>query len=603
VFVLLAEKLYDNNAATMNMTKKINVNFSSLVGLKAELLRKQAEVNEVRLKTEPINAPLSKKKSKKSADNVEGNAKRSIDSEDIVAHKKSKLMLEAKTRLYERLKKSKNNDKFLVDFENKVDEPDEEFVDETINEDYPIEPEENWVEYQDCFGRTRKCLREDLPHMQKKDDLIKQEVMKKHFDEDKEEESKEQYPVPEKEPEIEIMRRKWEEQTQKLADKIDIHYQDILFDEARTHGVGYYAFSQDEEERAKQQENLTNLRKETEKKQKEMKEIKELKDRMEQNRLKAARIRQRIRAGLPAEPTEEELAQEKLINSTKNISTDKDNESERTEKDEEKSIEKVDRTSASNDESTSNEESTQRKETNDEDKIKAFGELLGKKNHWHVMSQEEWIAKCRAQRISEFGPIYDNFISAEFYNSSQSIDKQSTDKENKKSDNADTCNSQKSVEEFNNLQNCEDSNDSVANGTILKDIDSNSQNNNLLEYNAANSDSHDLAENTIGPTLTPAVTLPQKQATISYPLSHLSSNYSRNVYGYPGIYTPEQQKQTDDMKNIPLPDENEVLASTSSSASHTNEQESLLPSINEDKIMAGLKYLREKFEESHSKYT
>lgn len=339
----------------MNMTKKINVNFSSLVGLKAELLRKQAEVNEARLKTEPVNASptLSKKKSKKTtADNIEGNAKRSIDSEDIVAHKKSKLMLEAKARLYERLKKSKNNnDKFLVDFENKVDEPDEESVDETINEDYPIEPEENWVEYQDCFGRTRKCLREDLPHMQKKDDLIKQEIMKKHLDEDKEEESKEQYPVSEKEPEIEIMRRKWEEQTRKLADKVDIHYQDILFDEARTHGVGYYAFSQDEEERAKQQENLTNLRKETEKKQKEMKEIKELRDRMEQNRLKAARIRQRIRAGLPAEPTEEELAQEKLINSAKNISTDKDNESERTEKNDEKSIEKIDHTSASNDES------------------------------------------------------------------------------------------------------------------------------------------------------------------------------------------------------------------------------------------------------------
>lgn len=579
----------------MNMTKKINVNFSSLVGLKAELLRKQAEVNEVRLKTEPVNATptLSKKKSKKTADNVGGNAKRSIDSEDIVAHKKSKLMLEAKARLYERLKKSKNNnDKFLVDFENKVDEPDEEFVNETINEDYPIEPEENWVEYQDCFGRTRKCLREDLPHMQKKDDLIKQEIMKKHLDEDKEEESKEQYFVPEKEPEIEIMRRKWEEQTRKLADKVDIHYQDILFDEARTHGVGYYAFSQDEEERAKQQENLTSLRKETEKKQKEMKEIKELKDRMEQNRLKAARIRQRIRAGLPAEPTEEELAQEKLINSAKNISTDKDNESERTEKDEEKSIEK-DRTSASDD------ESTQRKETNDEDKIKAFGELLGKKNHWHVMSQEEWVAKCRAQRISEFGPIYDNFTSAGFYNSSQSIDKQSTDTENEKSDNPNTCNSQKSVEEFNNLQNHEDSNNSVTNETTLKDIDSNSQNNNLPEYNAANSDSHNLSENAVEPALTPAVTLPQKQATISYPLPHLSSNYSRSVYGYPGIYMPEQQKQTDDMKNIPLPGANDVLASTSSS--HTNEQESLSRNINEDKIMAGLKYLREKFEESHSK--
>ncbi|KAG5348273.1 CC174 protein, partial [Acromyrmex charruanus] len=584
----------------MNMTKKINVNFSSLVGLKAELLRKQAEVNEVKLKTESINISplLNKKKNKKIiADDVEKNIKKSMDSEDIIAHKKSKLMLEAKARLYERLKKSKNNnDKFLVDFENKLDEPDEEFVDEMIDKEYPIEPEENWVEYQDCFGRTRKCLREDLPHMQKKDELIKHEIMKKHIDEDKEED-KEQYPVQEKEPEIEIMRRKWEEQTRKLVDKVDIHYQDILFDEARTHGVGYYAFSQDEEERTKQQENLANLRKLTERKQREMKETKELKERLEQNRLKAARIRQRIRAGLPAEPTEEELAQEnKLTNSNDDINTSK---VESAEKDKENSKEKVD------DASTSINESIQEEKTSDEDKIKAFGELLSKKNHWHIMSQEEWVDKCRAQRISEFGPVYDNFKSTGFYNSSQSIDEHLTHKENKELDNIETCNSQESIEESDdNLQNHEGSNESVDNETVsvVKDIDSNSQNNktDLPEYNAADNSSESF-ENTIGPTLTPTVTLPnlsQRQATVSYPLSHLSSNYSRNIYGYSEIYMSEQQQTTMD---IPLPGENNILPLASNSVTHTNKQESLSRSINEDNIMAGLKYLRKKFEASHSK--
>lgn len=572
------------------MTKKINVNFSSLVGLKAELLRKQAEVNEVRLKTEPMNVPppLSKKKSKKTVgDGAEGNTKRSMDSEDIVAHKKSKLMLEAKARLYERLKKSKNNnDKFLVDFENKLDEPDEEIVDETINEEYPIEPEENWVEYQDCFGRTRKCLREDLSHMQKKDELIKQEIMK-NLGQDKEEENNQQCSIQEKEPEIEIMRRKWEEQTRKLGDKVDIHYQDILFDEARTHGVGYYAFSQDEEERIKQQENLANLRKETEKKQREMKEIKELKERMEQNRLKAARIRQRIRAGLPAEPTEEELAQEK-VNLTENIVKD----DKSVEKDKEECDEKTDHISANIN------EPAQEKETSDEDKIKAFGELLDKKNHWHVMSQEEWVDKCRAQRISEFGPVYDNFVSAGFYDSSQSIEQSLTHKKPEKPDNADT---QKFNEESNNLQNHEDNKDSVSNETITvaKNINNINQNKNLPECDTASRNSHELSESTIGPILTPTVSLPQRQATVSYPLSHLTSNYSRNVYGYSDIYIPEEQK-IDDM-NIPLPDENN--SSSSSSVSHTSKQESLSRSINEDTIMAGLKYLREKFEESHSKCT
>ncbi|KAG5319985.1 CC174 protein, partial [Pseudoatta argentina] len=584
----------------MNMTKKINVNFSSLVGLKAELLRKQAEVNEVKLKTESINISplLNKKKNKKIiADEVEKNTKKSMDSEDIIAHKKSKLMLEAKARLYERLKKSKNNnDKFLVDFENKLDKPDEEFVDEMIDKEYPIEPEENWVEYQDCFGRTRKCLREDLPHMQKKDELIKHEIMKKHIDEDKEED-KEQYPVQEKEPEIEIMRRKWEEQTRKLVDKVDIHYQDILFDEARTHGVGYYAFSQDEEERTKQQENLVNLRKLTERKQREMKETKELKERLEQNRLKAARIRQRIRAGLPAEPTEEELAQEnKLTNSNDDINTSK---VESAEKDKENSKEKVD------DASTSINESIQEEKTSDEDKIKAFGELLSKKNHWHIMSQEEWVDKCRAQRISEFGPVYDNFKSTGFYNSSQNIDEHLTHKENKELDNIETCNSQESIEESDdNLQNHEGSNESVDNETVsvVKDIDSNNQNNktDLPEYNAADNSSESF-ENTIGPTLTPTVTLPnlsQRQATVSYPLSHLSSNYSRNIYGYSEIYMSEQQQTTMD---IPLPGENNILPLASNSVTHTNKQESLSRSINEDNIMAGLKYLRKKFEASHSK--
>lgn len=592
----------------MNMTKKINVNFSSLVGLKAELLRKQAEVNEARLKSEPVGAPpppLSKKRSKKTvADGGERSAKRPVDSEEIVAHKKSKLMLEAKARLYERLKRSRNNnDKFLVDFENKLDEPDEEFVDETIDEEYPVEPEENWVEYQDCFGRTRKCLREDLPHMQKKDDLIKQEIMKRHAVEDQEEESKEQYPVQEKEPEIEIMRRKWEEQTQKLADKVDIHYQDVLFDEARAHGVGYYAFSQDEEERAKQQENLANLRKDTERKQREMKEIKELRERMEQNRLKAARIRQRIRAGLPAEPTEEELAQEgKSTNSTDNINTDNGNVS--AEKDEEeKSDEKIEnRTTASID------ESTREKETSDEDKIRAFGELLGKKDHWHVMSQEEWVDKCRAQRISEFGPVYDNFRSAGFYDSSrQSVDEQPTREEKEGLDNTETCNSEKPTEESNsNLQSHKDNNEPVGNETvpIAKDSDNRNDKNNLSECDTVSDDPRESSESIIGPTLTPNVTLrdlSQRQATVSYPLSHLASNYSRNACGYSGIYASEQQKQAD--LDIPLPGEDDVSPSASSSAIHTRNQESSSRDINEDKIMAGLKYLREKFEAGHSKLT
>lgn len=567
------------------MTKKINVNFSSLVGLKAELLRKQAEVNEAKLKTESsVNAlpQLNKKRSKKvPAENTEKTSKGSVDADDIIAHKKSKLMLEAKARLYERLKKSKNNnDKFLVDFKNKVDESDEEFVDEVIDEQHPIEPEENWIEYQDCFGRTRKCLREDLPHMQKKDDLIKHEIMKGNTDDEgREEENVEQYPVQEKEPEIEIMRRKWEEQTQKLADKVDIHYQDILFDEARTHGVGYYAFSQDEEERIKQQENLANLRKETERRQKEMNEIKELKERMEQNRLKAARIRQRIRAGLPAEPTEEELALEnKLVNPTDN-ETGKDNDKS-IENDREKSSEETDHKSANIAETDA---TLQKEKNNDEDKIRAFGELLGKKNHWHVMSQEEWIHKCRSQRIDEFGPVYDNFKSAGFYNGSKNIDEKSVC--DKHLDNTKTSKFQEPIEKSNiNLQNHDDNESSNKTISATKNGNGHNNKNNLIEYNnPAKSSSNPLPS--------------QGQATVSYPLSHLSRNYSQNMYGYLGSYTSEQHKLSNNM-NIPLPGENISSSISNNESTYTNKEETVPRNINEDSIMAGLKYLREKFEEN-----
>lgn len=595
----------------MNMTKKINVNYSSLVGLKAELLRKQAEVNEVKLKTESINKPpqLNKKSKKKSSGEVKKNIKELIDVEDITVHKKSKLMLEAKTRLYERLKKSKNNnDKFLVDFKNKVDESDEEFVDEAINEEHPIEPEGNWVEYQDCFGRTRKCLREDLPHMQKKDELIKQEIMKRNTDEDGEEENKEQYPIQEKEPEIEIMRRKWEEQTQKLADKVDIHYQDILFDEARTHGVGYYAFSQDEEERAKQQENLANLRKDTERKQKEVREVKELKEKMEQNRLRVARIRQRIRAGLPAELTEEELAQENkshVINSTNQINIDKDDK-ESAEKDKENEEEK--RNEEANP-TNSKKTNTVSEEETDEDKIKAFGELLGKKNHWHVMSQEEWVDKCRTQRISEFGPVYDNFTSAGFYKSSQ--DEQLTHKE---LDNTETHNHQKFSKESNvNLQN-HDNIDSTCKETdsVTKNINSNNEidKDTFIGYNVT-SERENSTEYVLPETVTKSnfainlsnpLSSQRLQANVSYPLSHLS-NYSQNIYSHSeSLSSIEQYQLPCDTSDIPLPGENNAKSSTSSdNSTHTSKHEVLPQNINEDKIMAGLKYLRERFEESHNK--
>ncbi|XP_063987955.1 coiled-coil domain-containing protein 174 [Diachasmimorpha longicaudata] len=389
----------------MNNSKKINVSYSSLVGLKAELLRKHAEVQEAKAKNK-IQSPMIVKSTlkAKTSKNVKKSSKpkepKVTEIEDINDLKKSRYMLEAKSRLYDKLRKNHGDecDNYLVDFSNKpassASSSDDEIYKEEDYEDRNSDPEDDWVEYSDCFGRTRKCLRRDLPKMQEKDEMIKQEISKEPPQDTEAPPNPPPFIVPQKEPEIEKLRKKWEEQSEKLSHKPDIHYQDILFDEARAHGVGYYAFSQNEDERLKQQENLSKLRKETELRQKEAQNLKDLKAQMEKNRLKSARIRQRIRAGLPAEPEEEEEALQSTL-----------------------------QPSAMPEPTETPEKPSTIDETNEEhslcvieDKIKAFGELLGKRPKFRELSQEEWIHKRRKDRMGEFAPVYDNFKPGGFLN-------------------------------------------------------------------------------------------------------------------------------------------------------------------------------------------
>ncbi|XP_043482404.1 coiled-coil domain-containing protein 174 [Leptopilina heterotoma] len=402
----------------MNGPSKITADYSSIVGLKAELLRKRLEAQELKNKTPTQNVPKHKPKVKEiKIPKEKEKTPKIIEIEDINLLKKSKLMLEAKSKLYDKLKNSprNKNDLYLVDFGNKSEtesenSDEEEFrkrskyekkeseIDEDKEDEFPeqnYDSDDNFVEYKDCFGRTRKCLREDLPKMQDKDNLLKQQISKEPIVEKPPPEVEIQPEAPQLEPEIEIMRKKWEEQTNRLTNKDNIYYQDVLFDEARTHGVGYYNFSIDEEQRAKQQQNLEKLRKETEQKQQEMQNLKEMRQKMEQNRLKVARIRQRIRAGLPPELPEEEDNK-----SVKNSDVDNLNPVETG-----NSSESKDKNIGENKKESS--------EVNSlaiiEDKVKAFGELLGKRPPWREMSQEEWVHKRRRDRINEFAPNYDNF--------------------------------------------------------------------------------------------------------------------------------------------------------------------------------------------------
>lgn len=389
----------------MNNSKKINVSYSSLVGLKAELLRKQAEVEEARSKNKPqppitLKSKVKNKTSKNGTSKPEQSSKtktsKVTEIEDVNDLRKSRYMLEAKTKLYEKLKKTHGDrsHNYLVDFSNKPISSSSSSEDEIYNEDdyedRNSDPEDDWVEYSDCFGRTRKCLRRDLAKMQEKDKRVEKEISKEPPQERAPSPKPPPFIPPPSEPEIEKLRKKWEQQTEELSHKPDIHYQDILFDEARAHGVGYYAFSHDEAERLKQQENLSKLRKETEMQQKEVQNVKELKAQIEKNRLKNARIRQRIRAGLPAEPEDDEEEKADSV-STTNPSEPSD-------------------ASIDPEKSPKTEEKT---EGNSlciiEDKIKAFGELLRKRPKFRELSQEEWVHKRRKDRMGEFAPVYENF--------------------------------------------------------------------------------------------------------------------------------------------------------------------------------------------------
>lgn len=101
------------------------------------------------------------------------------------------------------------------------------------------------VDYTDFFGRTRRCLKTDLEFFKKRDQRIEKELEPPPPSPN---EIKQQTPIatqqfvkesrnPEEISELfssdmrrEQLRLKWEEEERKLAERTDIHYEDIRFD-------------------------------------------------------------------------------------------------------------------------------------------------------------------------------------------------------------------------------------------------------------------------------------------------------------------------------------------------------------------------------------
>uniref|UniRef100_A0A673LAT1 Coiled-coil domain-containing protein 174-like n=1 Tax=Sinocyclocheilus rhinocerous TaxID=307959 RepID=A0A673LAT1_9TELE len=303
--------------------KPYNVTASSLVDLKAELYRKQEQFKHDRLGQDAGAAQKSKTKVKKpniwSKQNEGVNARAQRDVQQTAEEEntldKSRQKLEEKARLYEQMTKGDFPDEeteslFLVDFTQKIinqrNEPqtctanvagdrDEEDSDVNIPVPPPQNANEEWVDYVDALGRSRRCLRRDLPDFQKMD----QELQNKRV-------TGADRTLLSDDMRRDMQREQWEREEEEQMKKPvgPIHFENIREQEARELGVGYFAFAQDEDQRRKQRETLDMLRDQTTDQRHKREQLKEKRKALLEARLAKVRMRRMKKSKL--EPGDEE---------------------------------------------------------------------------------------------------------------------------------------------------------------------------------------------------------------------------------------------------------------------------------------------------------
>ncbi|XP_041747271.2 coiled-coil domain-containing protein 174 isoform X2 [Coregonus clupeaformis] len=284
--------------------KQYAVTASSLVDLKAELYRKQEQFKHEKLVQDAgtsAKAPKIKKPNVWSKQN-EGVLERSQKDVELVAEEENNLdnakrKLEEKAKLYEQMTKGDFPDEeteglFLVDFTQKIiDKKRENHAQrESEREDResssPIPPPENpgeeWEDYVDALGRSRRCMKKDLPGFKKMD----QDFQGKRRDPAEKD-------LLSEDMRRELQRQEWEREEEEAMNRPvgPIHYENIREQEARELGVGYFAFSQDQEQRRKQRETLDMLRDQTTDQRSKREQLKEKRKTLLDARL--AKVRQR----------------------------------------------------------------------------------------------------------------------------------------------------------------------------------------------------------------------------------------------------------------------------------------------------------------------
>ncbi|XP_028262084.1 coiled-coil domain-containing protein 174 [Parambassis ranga] len=305
--------------------KPFDVTASSLVDLKAELYRKQEQFKQEKLGKESVAGgfkpkPIAKKPNIWTKQNAGVSARAAKDTEqqteEQISLDAAKRKLEEKAKLYEQMSKGDFPDEeteglFLVDFTQKIidkkkqtlAQKETEKLDEEGDSSSPIpppqHPDEEWVDFVDALGRSRRCMKKDLPDFKKMDQDLKG---KGAIPSDK--------TLLSEDMRRELQRQEWEREEEEAMKRPvgPIHYENIRGQEARELGVGYFAFSNDEEQRRKQRETLDMLRDQTTDQRTKRERLKGKRQAMLQARL--AKVRQRKMKNAKLDGTEEEEKEE-----------------------------------------------------------------------------------------------------------------------------------------------------------------------------------------------------------------------------------------------------------------------------------------------------
>ncbi|KAL8591818.1 hypothetical protein ACOMHN_047078 [Nucella lapillus] len=284
---------------------------SSMIDLKAELFRKQEEYKQLKAEnsSEFLKGVKSNKISKgdkiwsqKNA-GVLQRASRDLEQkqeEDNVMDR-SRRALEAKSKIYEKIASASGipeedgSEGYLVDFQRKaVDRIGGGGSDDDLSNEEPVplpsDPSEEWVDYVDTFGRSRRCMKRDLPRMEKQQQPLARSV------EDAGLRLKEGATLLSADMKRELRRQQWEKEAEQSADG-PVHYANVQFDEIRTHGTGFYQFSKDSNLREEQMEELNKLREQTLDGRQRSERIKEKRKTALQARLAKVKQRRKMKDG------------------------------------------------------------------------------------------------------------------------------------------------------------------------------------------------------------------------------------------------------------------------------------------------------------------